>query len=307
VQRTPVLRTMFRAPGVPRGVPPQTGETMSVRRLLLLLGATVLVATAPTLVTPSAQAATSVPAYDHIVMVMFENKAVSQITSSSAPYFTSLAGQGAKFTQSYAITHPSQPNYLAFFSGSTQGSTNDNCPLTFSGTNLGSQLIAAGKTFKGYSESMPSNGYTGCSSGTYRRKHNSWVDFTNVPSSSNLTYASFPTDFTTLPHVAFVTPNMCNDMHDCSIATGDTWLKNHLDAYAQWAKTHNSLLIVTFDEDDSSSMNHIYTAFVGAHVVVGSYSEVINHYNVLRTIEAAFGLPGINNASSLSPILDAFA
>src|SRR5262249_44563222 len=220
------------------------GEPMSVRRFVGALAATIL-ATGLTVagVTTPASAAPSVPRFDHIVLVMFENHANTQITGSTAPYFTSLASQGAKFTQSFAITHPSEPNYLALFSGSTQGLTSDACPKNYSGTNLGAQLIGAGLSFKGYSESMPSNGYTGCTSGTYARKHNSWVDFSNVPAASNLTYASFPTTFTNLPTVAFVTPNLCNDMHDCSVATGDTWLRTHLDAYAQWAKTHNSMLI----------------------------------------------------------------
>jgi len=264
---------------------------------------TVVTRTAEPAVQP---AAATVPAFDHIVLVMFENKKYSSINgSSSAPYFNTLASQSAKFTSSYAITHPSQPNYVALFSGATQGVTDDSCPANLGAkANLGQQLIAAGKTFKGYSEAMPSDGYTGCSSGTYRRKHNSWVDFSNVPAASNVRYSTFPTDFTQLPTVSFVTPDMCNDMHDCSIGTGDTWLKNHLDAYAQWAKTHNSLLIVTFDEDSGTSVNQIFTTFTGANVKVGSYSESINHYTVLRTIEAAYGLPGIGNAASKSPILD---
>jgi acid phosphatase len=251
-------------------------------------------------------AAATVPAFDHIVLVMFENKKYSSINgSSSAPYFNTLASQSAKFTNSFAITHPSQPNYVALFSGGTQGVTDDSCPANLgSKPNLGRQLIDAGKTFTGYSEAMPSDGYTGCSSGTYRRKHNSWVDFSNVPAASNLRFSKFPSDFTQLPSVAFVTPDMCSDMHDCSIGTGDTWLKNKLDAYAQWAKTHNSLLIVTFDEDSGTSVNQIFTTFTGAHVKVGSYSESINHYTVLRTIEASHGLPGIGNAASKSPILD---
>jgi hypothetical protein len=277
---------------------------MSVRRFVVALCSAVLVAAGLTGATSQAQAATGVPRFDHIVVVMFENKANWEITSSSAPYFTSLASQGANLTRSYAITHPSQPNYLALFSGSTQGVTNDDCPKTFSGTNLGAQVIGAGLTFKGYSESMPSDGYTGCSSGTYQRKHNSWADFTTVPSSSNLTYASFPRDYASLPTVAFVTPNMCNDMHDCSVSTGNTWLASNLDGYAQWAKSHNSLLIVTFDEDNWLAFNHIYTAFVGAHVKPGSYSRKINHYTVLRTIEAAYGLDGINGAATLAPITD---
>lgn len=257
----------------------------------------------PAAVRPTAAA---VPAFDHIVLVMFENKKYSSINgSSSAPYFNALASQSAKFTNSFAITHPSQPNYVALFSGATQGVTDDSCPANLGAkANLGRQLIDAGKTFKGYSEAMPSDGYTGCSSSTYRRKHNSWVDFSNVPAASNLRFSGFPSDFTQLPTVAFVTPDMCNDMHDCSIGTGDTWLKKNLDAYAQWAKTHNSLLITTFDEDSNTSVNQIFTTFTGANVKVGSYSETINHYTVLRTIEAAYGLPGIGNAASKSPILD---
>ena len=279
---------------------------MSVRRITVAAATFALLGTGLTTAAPQAQAATTVPAFDHVVLVMFENKATSQITSSSAPYFTSLAAQGAKFSQSYAITHPSQPNYVALLSGATQGVTSDACPQSFGAENLAHQVIAAGLTFKGYSESMPSAGYTGCSSGTYMRKHNSWVDFTNVPAASNVTYGSFPTSagYASLPTVSFVTPNMCDDMHDCSIATGDGWLQSNLDAYAQWAKTHNSLLIVTFDEDNSLSLNHIYTAFVGAHVAAGTYSEKITHYTVLRTIESAYGLSAIGGAASVSAITD---
>lgn len=280
---------------------------MSIRRVVLALTATALVATGLTAAASAAQAATGVPRFDHIVLVMFENKAYSQISGSgSAPYLNALAAQGAKFTKSYAVTHPSQPNYIALFSGSTQGVTSDDCPKTFSGANLGAQLSGAGLSFRGYSESMPSDGYTGCVSGNYQRKHNSWVDFSSVPAASNLTYASFPapSNYASLPTVAFVTPNMCNDMHDCSVGTGDTWLKNNLDAYAQWAKTHNSLLIVTFDEDNRLALNQIFTVFAGAHVAAGSYAEKINHYNVLRTIEGAYGLPGINGAAGLTPVTD---
>jgi hypothetical protein len=280
---------------------------MSARRFPAAVAIGALVVAGLAAASPQAQAATAVPRLDHIVLVMFENKANSQITSSSAPYFTALAAQGATFTQSYAITHPSQPNYIALFSGSTQGVTSDACPQTFTATNLGAQLIGAGLSFTGYSEAMPSDGYTGCSSGRYQRKHNSWVDFTNVPAASNRTYADFPADYATLPTVAFVTPDMCNDMHDCSVATGDTWLRTHLDGYAQWAKTHNSLLVVTFDEDNSLSLNHIYTTFVGEHVTAGAYSEKITHYTVLRTIEDAYGLPAIGGAASVSPITDVWS
>lgn len=243
--------------------------------------------------------------YDHVVIVIMENEGSDTImNSSSTPYIHSLAKQGVRFTASHAVTHPSQPNYLALFSGSTQGVTNDDCPKNFSGkANLASQLIAAGLSFKGYSESMPNNGYTGCSSNGYVRKHNPWVDFDNVPASSNLTYAEFPSDFSKLPTLSVVVPNQCNNMHDCSLATGDNWLKNNIDAYAQWAKTHNSLLILTWDEDGGASGNVIPTIFVGANITAGTTnSQSFNHYGLLRTLEDMYGLAPLNNAASAAPV-----
>jgi hypothetical protein len=257
--------------------------------------------------TPAATAANGVPAPAHTVVVVLENHAYSQVVgSSSAPYLTSLAASGANFTQSFAITHPSEPNYVALFSGSTQGLTDDSCPHTYSSANLGSELIGAGETFAGYSESMPSDGYTGCQSGQYYRKHNPWVDFTNVPAASNLRFSDFPTDYANLPALSFVVPNICDDMHDCSVSTGDTWLKKNIDAYAQWAKANNSLLVITFDEDDDSHGNQIPTIFVGQHVKPGNYSEHVDHYRVLRTLEDAYGLPYAGNSSTSTPITDAW-
>lgn len=270
--------------------------------LACLVGLASITATAA-LAAP-AQAVT-LPSYDHVVVVVDENHSYSEVIgNSSAPYITSLANGGANMTQSFGVTHPSQPNYLALFSGATQGITDDSCPHTFSAENLGHQLIAAGRTFKGYSESMPSDGYTGCTSGNYARKHNPWVDFTNVASSSNVRFSTFPTDYTTLPKVSFVVPNLCSDMHNCSVSTGDTWLKNNLGAYATWAKTHNSLLLVTFDEDDSSASNQIPTVFYGAHVATGTYAEHITHYTVLRTLESLTGLGCVANSCSVSAISD---
>ncbi|GAB3206343.1 alkaline phosphatase family protein [Nocardia tengchongensis] len=273
--------------------------------VIMAAAAFIGMATSAVAVSSHAQAAAAVPAFDHIVVVMFENHAYSQINgSSSAPYFNSLAGQGAKFTQSFGVTHPSEPNYLAMFSGSTQGITDDSCPHTFSGNNIGNQLITASKTFKSYSEAMPSDGYTGCTSGTYARKHNAAPFFSNVPATSNVRFSTFPTsaNYASLPTVSYVAPDLCNDMHDCSIKTGDNWLKNNMDAYAQWAKTHNSLLIVTFDEDNGGSSNHIFTTFVGAHTQVGSFSNQINHYNVLSTIESAYGLAHLNPAAEITNV-----
>jgi hypothetical protein len=92
-----------------------------------------------------------------------------------------------------------------------------------------------------------------------------------------------------------VVPNQDDDMHDGTVAAGDAWAKNHLDAYARWAETHHSLLIVTFDEGDHGHANQIATIFAGQPVKAGSYSERIDHYSVLRTIEDMYGLPCTGN------------
>ena len=257
------------------------------------------------IMTGVAAAANGVPRPDHVVIVIFENHQQPQVIgSSSAPYINSLAQTGANFTQSFGVTHPSQPNYLAQFSGSTQGITNDSCPHTFTGNNLGKQVIDAGLTFAGYSEGLPSQGSTVCTSGRYARKHSPWVNFSNLATSTNKQLSAFPTNFASLPTVSYVIPDLCNDMHDCSVRTGDTWLRNNVKPYADWAKTHNSLLIVDFDEDDFSGSNRIPTIFYGQQVKTGSYTERITHYSVLRTVEDMFGLAHIGNAASANSIAD---
>lgn len=280
------------------------------RSLSALAGAVALTATSIGLwtVTSTTAQAAALPAPDHVVVVVMENHAYSQVIgSSSAPYINNtLKAGGANLTQSYGLTHPSEPNYYMLFSGSNQGRTDDSCVSvgSMSAPNLASELIAAGKTWKSYNESLPSQGSTTCSSGNYAQKHNPWFGFSNVPTNTAMTMAQFPTDYTTLPKVSFVVPNLCSDMHDCSVSTGDTWIKNNLGAYATWAKTHNSILAVTFDEDNKLSGNRIPTVFYGAHVTAGSSTATTyNHYNVLRTLEDLAGLSThAGNAASASDI-----
>ncbi|MGW4896678.1 alkaline phosphatase family protein [Kitasatospora sp. NPDC004240] len=242
----------------------------------------------------SASASVAVPKPDHIVVVVMENHAYNQVMGAKdAPYINSLGQGGATLKASYGITHPSQPNYFALFSGGTQGITGDGCfkPGTNTAPNLASELIAAGKTWGSYNESLPSEGSTTCKSGKYAQKHNPWFAFKNVPADTGHTMTQFPTDFAKLPKVSFVVPNLCSDMHDCSVGTGDGWIKKNLGAYAAWAKTHNSLLVVTFDEDNRHSGNQIPTVLYGQPVKAGSVSTTkYNHYDMLRTLEDLAGL-----------------
>lgn len=251
----------------------------------------------------------TVPVPAHVVVVMEENHSYNDIigNTSQAPYLNSLASQGALLSSSFGVTHPSEPNYMALFSGSTDGLSADTCPVSAgSAANLGSELLAAGKTFTGYSEGLPSTGSTTCTSGAYARKHSPWINFSNVPTADSVPFTAFPTDYTKLPTVSFVIPNLNDDMHNGTITQADTWLNTNLSAYATWAKANNSLLIVTWDEDDYTENNQIPTLFVGANVTPGHYTENVTHYNLLSTLEQFYGLGKAGASASAAPITDIF-
>lgn len=261
------------------------------------------------------------PRYDHVVIVVEENRTPGQIIGdlANAPYLTSLATGGVSMASMFAIEHPSQPNYLQLFSGSNQGVLDDNLPPNYSTTptgtypfvtpNLGAQLITAGFTFAGFSEEIESAGATDWAdydphSAThpgiyYRRKHNPWANWVakvfpvpanQLTSAVNRAFTQFPSDFTQLPTVSFVIPNQLHDMHDGSRKQGDDWLRDNLSAYAVWAGANNSLLIITWDEDDYNEDNQIPTIFYGANLRNGSIaSGTWTLHNLLRTLEDMYG------------------
>jgi acid phosphatase len=300
---------------------------------------------------PNASAPTWVsglPVYDHIVIVVEENKNYEEIIGNpKAPYINNvLKVEGANLTQMYGEEHYSQGNYFWLFSGDNQTvgfsddipSEKNNPNYPFTARNLGEQLIKKGLSFKGYSEGLPKVGsiVDEDKDSLYARKHVPWISFANVPNgdspatSSNLGFKEFPSDpsrYETLPTVAFVIPNLKNDMHngkiEDSIPAGDLWLRKNIDSYYRWAKNHNSLLILTFDENDDKRsyrgltnplvdpkdpkscsgagrdpeycldlQNRIVTIIAGAHIRAGDYDEGkgITHVNLLRTIEAMYGL-----------------
>jgi hypothetical protein len=307
-----------------------TRRRMTIKSLFLLPALLVILF--------AANATSQLPVPDHVLFVVFENHSYDQVIgSSAAPYINSLVSDSsaALFTQSYGLTHPSQPNYIMLFSGSDQGVKDNNIPnsLPFETPNLGAALLEHGFTFAGYSEDLPSVGFEGKSSGAYARKHNPWVNWQDakinkVPASCNLPLSYFPSNYDSLPTVSFVIPNQENDMHNGQdpqrISRADTWLKNHLDAYVQWAKSNNSLFIITFDEghgektnnpigtilsflqcdnpSEPKNGNHIPTVFMGEMVQHGMWDQEITHYNVLRTIEEMFDLPYMGASADSSAI-----
>jgi acid phosphatase len=251
---------------------------------------------------------------DHVVIVVEENHGYDQIVGSdSAAYINKLVAESAVFTDAHGVTHPSQPNYLALYSGSTQGINGDQClkdSTPYTTPNLGAALLQNGYTFKGYAQGLPSAGFLECGDtkseltggSLYGRKHCPWINWqgnkkNNIPDSLSLPMTSFPKDFNQLPTVCFAIPDMDYDMHNigklgdsAAIRRGDNWLQENIGPYVDWAKTHNSLLILTFDEDQFTAQNRILTLFAGQNVKPGKYAEPINHYTVLKTLETMYGL-----------------
>ena len=257
--------------------------------------------------------AQTLPLPDHVIIVMLENKGYTQIIgSSNAPYINSLISDPhcALFSDSHGITHPSQPNYLELFSGNNQGVVNDNQSLNtpYSTCNLAYSLISHGYTFKGFSESLPSAGSLVFSSGNYVQRHCPWASWigtgTNqISANVHQPYTSFPavSSYSTLPTVSFIIPDNSHNMHDpvltasTGVANGDTWLSNNIPNIITWVKSHNSLLIIQYDEDESltggATVNKIPTMFIGSMVQGGTYNNTFTHYGLLRTIEDMYSLP----------------
>jgi hypothetical protein len=254
-----------------------------------------------------------------------ENHGYSQVVGSGAgaPYINnSLIPKGTIADNFFAIEHPSLPNYIDLTAGQNGGLTATCSPGSGCTANVPNifkdRLEAGGKTWKAYGESMPSNCAT-ADSGQYAVRHNPPPYFSNLQGADcnahSVPYTQLTSDFsstTTTPSFSFVTPNVCNDMHDCSVAAGDTWLSQNMPTILNSPafKTQKSLLVVLWDEDDSSCCNNRVAAiFQGPQVKVGYHSTAAyNHYSLLRTLEVSLGLsPLTSNDGNATPMADIFS
>ena len=239
--------------------------------------------------------------WQHVVWILMENTNSSSIIgASSAPYINSLATKCGLATNFFAESHPSLPNYIAMTSGSTQGISDDSGPSShkLNVPNIFSQLGPGG--WRSLEESMPSNCAQG-DSGKYAVRHNPAAYYTNVSAqcASQDVPLSDPPDVSA--KFTFITPNACDDMHDCSLQTGDTWLSQWVPKILDSPQYHagNTIVFLTWDEDDGSSSNHIATIVMSPSTPAGAKGGTqFNHYSMLRTTEEALGLPPIAGAAS---------
>ncbi len=257
-----------------------------------------------------------------MVIIVEENKGYKTIMEGSeAPYFQELAATYSQASNYHALFHPSLPNYLAMIGG-TNGGIEQTCTpgpgCELSSKTIVDEIEKSNRTWKGYLESMPAP----CSlqnSGQYAVRHNPFVYYKTLSEDKarcnrlDVPLEQLYKDMSAnqLPSFSFIVPNLCNDMHDCSVGTGDKWLADVvpklLDSSA--FKTKKAVLIITWDEaEQSDTVNQIPTVLIGPAVKKGYKSSAMyNHYSVLRTIEDAWGLPSLTeNDKNAAPMNEFF-
>jgi len=277
----------------------------------------------PTPTVASATPVPLVPEFEHIAIVMFENKEFgSVIGNPQMPNYNKLAHEYTLLTQYYAVTHPSLPNYIAFISGDTYG-IDRNCNDCFiDAPSLPDLIEASGRTWKTYQEDMPESCYLG-DTHIYVQKHNPFVYFDSIRLDSArcersvLPLTSLQTDIEAgaLPNYLFIKPNLCNDSHDCELGVSDAWLTNLLIQLvpALDATGEPYLLVMLFEEGQGNHSCCGLPLEAGGRVPVVLYSPQVKngfedptpytHYSMLKTISEAWGLPYLGHAAEDNHVL----
>jgi phosphatidylinositol-3-phosphatase len=262
------------------------------------------------LVAGAATATAPAPAFDHVVVIVFENKEATKVLGNrAAPTFNSYARRYAKLTRYYGVTHPSLPNYLALVSGSTQGITTNCTGCVIDAQNLADTIEASGRTWKTYAEGLPAPGFLGASKGRYAKKHNPFAYFRAIADDPArrarlVPLARLAPDLRAgaLPSFSLVVPDLCHSMHDCPVSVGDAWLRSQA---AKFLKLPKTVVFVVFDEGATSigGGGHTVALALGTAVRSGSrFTRVTSHYGILRTIEQAWGLPLLGHSARAGPI-----
>jgi len=275
---------------------------------------------------PPAASTAAVPAFSHVFVIVMENHEYgSVIGSGAAPYINSLANSYGLAANYYGASHPSLPNYLALTAGSTFGIASDCTTCYVNATNIADQVEASGRSWKAYMEDMPAPCFLGGWSGNYAMKHDPFMYYTDIRNNPArcaahvVPFSRFWGDMSSaqVPDFVWITPNLCNDMHDCGVATGDAWLRNVVPTITESAAFRNGgALFITFDEGSSNAGccgdswgGHVATIVVSSRSIRGFRSSVAeNHYGLLRTVEDAFRLGHLNAAgwSSNRPLGEYF-
>lgn len=272
----------------------------------------------PTLIPESTAAAKPlIPNFKHIVIIVLENKEFGTVIGNSLmPNYNRLARDYTLLTQYYAVTHPSLPNYLAVIGGDTFGITTDCNTCFVNAPSLPDMIEATGRTWKTYQEDMPAPCYLG-DTAIYAQKHNPFIYFDPIRMNTArcersivpLTTLQTDLDAGTLPNFIFITPNLCNSSHDCSLDITDAWLTDLLGRLipALDASSDSYLIVMLFEEGQGNHSCCGLPLEAGGRVPVVLYSPLVKngfedatpytHYSLLKTISTAWGLPLLGHAA----------
>jgi hypothetical protein len=285
------------SPACHASAPPSPGRTPSVR-------------VEPTRSEPGVSPPT-VPA-GRVAVIVMENKEYDQVIGSpGAPYLNALASRSVLLTESFAVTHPSLPNYLALIGGSTFGIDSDCTSCSVDGRSLVDQLDEQGIGWRAYMEGMPGPCFLGARAGAYAKKHDPFVYLQSVAGDPGrcanvVPFDRLPGDLSAgLAPFVWITPDLCHDMHNCSVEVGDRWLSEWVPRVLA-ALGPNGILVLTFDEGDSGAGccgvargGHIATVIAGPGAGSGvRVGTPVDHYSILRLIEDHFGLPRLGQAGA---------
>ena len=293
-----------------------------------LAGAATIATTTPAPAAGPCGTTTTAPTYKHVIWIWFENHSSSSIIGSSqAPYFNTIADECGLATNYHNLSHPSLPNYVGATSGLAVSSLtpfDGDCDPTGSCTTTSASIFSQGETWKAYEESMPSNCYKS-NSGEYAVRHNPPPYFTSLTgcSAKDVPYSQLATDLAgnARPAFSFITPNLIDDMHDGTVAQGNTWLSNNLPKILSSPEytSGNTAVFITFDEGSGGTNGEncatntadnsckIPTIVVSPSTKAGTKSGTLfNHYSLLATAEHLLGLPALRQAASATTMTAAF-
>ena len=252
-----------------------------------------------------------------VLVVVEENHSLNQM-KSGMPYLFSLAQRYGYATNYKAITHPSEPNYIAIAAGSTLGDhSNHNPAWQTSGQSVFGRAIAAHKTAKVYAESMTSNCQQS-NHGAYAVKHNPWPSFRderracqagNVPTGTP-SRGALHNDIQAgrLPNAGMVVPNLDNDAHDGSLARADSWLRGWLTQVMAGPdyRSGRLVIVVTGDEDNGSQGNKVLTVVIHPNQHRRVVTTALNHYSLTGFYNGVLGTSRLRNAVSAPSFATAF-
>ena len=276
-----------------------------------LLGVT-LAALAAVSCSGSAATRTPLPRFDHVIVVVLENKSQSRLLGNDdAPNFNGFGRRYAVLSHYGGVAHPSLPNYLALVSGSTHGITTDCTTCVVSARNLADTLERAHLTWKTYAEGLPRPGFTGGSAGPYAKKHVPFLYFRDVVSNPArlrrvVPFRQFWRDLAAgaLPSFSLIVPNLCHDMHDCSVATGDRWLGGFVAPLLRNPElVHSAVFVITDEPQAAQATSAVPALALGPLVKPGARFPLrTSHYGLLRTIEDSWGLPRLGHSAQVRAI-----